>query len=1080
MANNDLQETLDRILNELKSDEPSHCLNAIQELGTVNASSEAILLQLERLSVQGESEVQVAALNALSLRTNQFVASKLSALDRPKREIILAEIVKWLEAGLISRHRAEVLRRRYDFDIRSAQRGTAPPAPTAEEKTEQPATPTVEQVVAATPAPVEPTAPRASLMQTLLSESSIKVYLYLGAFFVIASALILAAVVEAARLPILVLATAAFGGGAFILRKRLPQPSFALFIVFSFLLPIDANVIKETVGFTEPALSIYWTFIFLMMAAIWGFSIWFYESSFLSVIAFVALSLAFYRAAQIFQTEEELMILFGMLASLAALPGVFFLKRWKGNRFSLPGFLLAQSQALGLLCISLTFAAVHLFDSDLPSGWWLVIALTWILAASFFAASDILFPFILFPWMAVAALLPLPWFVLYTFEATQPAYAIGFWIWGAVLACLGEVSFRLNVERIKKYHWPLLAGSVPLFFTSIMFALAWDKPFLTFVLLTGVVVVYTALHIVRPRWYIWSVALLCALAAYFVFFTLPFVEKLEIPVLYQMLGASLLLTIPELLMRPSLNFQNQTRLPAILLGLFVSVFTFTLALAVDPTHSGRAAITFVIFAILLTVHAFHFKRPWIGYFACAAETLAIVYGLQHFDLDFWLPVLVTLSVLYYLTGFLLRRANTEFKDWSVILINSGLGLGLLLTAASLVLSKETAGWYTIAIAILFVIELFARPLVWLEIIAGVLLSLSLFMLLDDFEVSNAIAHFLFGASFIWLGGDMIFGRLVEKRSHRPIILGIGYLLLAASTVNLLVFDQLRTAAAYFALYALFFAIYAFARREPSLGYFVTSYIPLAAIQLWDLLNLEKWIFPLILFAVLYYAAGSLLRKTERTKGWDRMLLNSGLGLGVLTSIAAPFQGGLDAAIPVAVAATLFAVEAFLLRNVWWALPADLLYLMSYFMILAELNVEQPQYYSIGAALLGMLMHYMLIRAGSRTGAFIAGMLSQVVLLGTTYIQMVSANELGFFFVLFVQSLVILVYGLILRSRSLVITPIAFAVLGVVTVVYSALKGLSTVILVGCTGVVLLLLGIVAVILRERITKFGEQLSDWRP
>ena len=49
-------------------------------------------------------------------------------------------------------------------------------------------------------------------MQTLLSEASIKVYLYLGAFFVIASALILAAIVEAARLPILVVATLAFGG----------------------------------------------------------------------------------------------------------------------------------------------------------------------------------------------------------------------------------------------------------------------------------------------------------------------------------------------------------------------------------------------------------------------------------------------------------------------------------------------------------------------------------------------------------------------------------------------------------------------------------------------------------------------------------------------------------------------------------------------------------------------------------------------------------------------------------------------------------------------------------------------------
>jgi hypothetical protein len=158
----------------------------------------------------------------------------------------------------------------------------------------------------------------------------------------------------------------------------------------------------------------------------------------------------------------------------------------------------------------------------------------------------------------------------------------------------------------------------------------------------------------------------------------------------------------------------------------------------------------------------------------------------------------------------------------------------------------------------------------------------------------------------------------------------------------------------------------------------------------------------------------------------------------------------------------------------------MLYLTSYFVILAELHVDKPQYYSIGAALLGMLMHYLLTRANSKTGAFIMGMLSQLVLLGTTYIQMIAANDLNFFFLLFAQSMIVLIYGLTQRSRSLVITPIAFAVLGVVTVVYSALKGLSSVILIGCTGIVLLLLGIAAVLMRERITKLGEQLSDWKP
>jgi hypothetical protein len=279
---------------------------------------------------------------------------------------------------------------------------------------------------------------------------------------------------------------------------------------------------------------------------------------------------------------------------------------------------------------------------------------------------------------------------------------------------------------------------------------------------------------------------------------------------------------------------------------------------------------------------------------------------------------------------------------------------------------------------------------------------------------------------------------------------------------------------------MFFAAYAFLKREPLAGYLTAAFLSLAVVKFSDLIQFEAWMFPLIGLAVLYYATGYWLRQIQQAKDWDEMLLYGGLGLGVVTSIAAPFQGGLGASIPVALAATLFAAEAFARRDVWWALPANLLYLMSYFIILFELEIDEPQFYSVGAALLGMLMHYLLTRAGSKTGAFIAGMLSQLVLLGTTYIQMVSTERFSFFIVLFVQSMLVLMYGLIQRSRSLVITPIVFAVIGVMTVVYSALKGLGPVILIGSTGLVLLMAGIVAVLMRERITRLGEQLSDWKP
>ena len=1062
----DTQKILDEILDNLKSRDSARQLDGIHALEQVNYSSKLIFFELERLAIHGMEEVQEAALDALGFKPSQYILSQLSRLSKYDRLTVLKEIQAWEENGLIEPRQAEVLSGRYDFETKPRV-SSKPIAQTIQE--EQPVIPTA----------VIPAGPRPSLMQTLLSEASIKIYLYLGAFFVIASALILAAVVEAARLPILAVATLTFGGVALGIRKRLPQPSFAFFIVFSFLLPIDANVLEESLGFVEPFLSIYWTVIFLLMAAIWSFTIWFYESRFFSAVAFVALSLAFYRAGAIFKVETELQIFLVMLASLVGLAGTFLLKKWKDSKFSLFVFLLAQLQVLGLLFTSLVFVAIHIFDSDISNGWWILIALTWLAAVSFYALSDILTPTVFFPWMTVAALLPLPWFVLRTFDATQPGYVFGFWVWGAVLGLASEVAFRLPLEKIKKYYWALLAGSVLLFLTAFSIALVWDKPVLTFGIFALTAFLYAALHAVHPRWYVWSTALLSALSAYFVFFYLPIVERIDVPTVYQLLIVSVLLVVPELFTRTPLSLKTETRWPTIALGVFMSLLGISIALA-DLEHTGRGALVLIVFAVLITLHALHGKRAWLGYFAAIAESLAIVYVLNHFNLDLWLPALTLLSALYYAAGFFFRRRTDEMNVWGNILINSGLALGILLSLTALALFKETSGWYIILIALLFAVEVFARPLAWLEVAVEVFLSISLYLILDHFNVTQ-IGHFLFGASLIWLGGDLIFGHLIQgKRIHERITLAAGYILVLSSTLTL--WDAINpvTLTIYFALYAMFFAFYAFLKKEPRLGYLVTAFLALTLIKFCDVINYEKQIFPLIALAVLYYVSGHWLRRSQKTQGWDETLLYSGLGLGVLTSFIALSQGGLGASIPVAITATLFAAEAFALRNVWWALPANALYLMSYFMILFELNVDEPQYYSIGAALLGMLMHFLLTRAGSKTGAFIAGMLSQLVLLGTTYIQMVSTNRLSFFFVLFVQSMIVLIYGLIQRSRSLVITPIVFAVLGVMTVIYSALKGLGPVILIGSTGVFLLMAGIVAVLMRERITRLGEQLSEWKP
>ncbi len=1073
MSTENMQQTLDHILDGLKSNDPVRSMDAMSELGTLNASSPAILKALEHIAMDGGTEeLQKSAKQLLGNRVHQFVRRNINKLDRQHREFLLERIGEWEADGLIEPGRAGIIRQRYDFDTLTH--------PTQHKPVED----AVQHVPAlekesSLPLPPTPTAPRPSLMETLLSEASIKIYLYLGAFFVIASALILAAVVEAVRLPILAVATLAFGGAALAIHKRLPQPGFALFIIFSFLLPIDANVLEETLGLSEPSLSIYWTVVFLAMTIIWGLSIWFYSSSFFSMVAFVSLSLAFYRAGQIFDTEPELQIFLGMLASLAGLAGTSSLRKWKDNKFALPVFLLSQLQVLGLLLVSLVFAIIHSIDSDISNGWWVLISLTWLAAASFYALSNILNPTFFFPWMAVAALLPLPWFFLNTFHATQTGYAFGFWLWGAVFALASEAVFRLKSEKIGTYHFALLAGSALLFLAGFYLALTWDRPALTFAIFGLTALVYAAIHLLRPRWFVWSAALLGALFAYFTFFQLPILKRLEVPFIYQVLIASILLVVPELFSKTSLSLKAESRWPAIGLGILVFLPGIALALA-DFDHTGRGALVLIVYAILFTLHALHSNYEWLGYFAAAAESLAIIYALDHFNLDLWLPALTVLAVLYYAAGFFFRKRVNNMKAWSDVFIISGLTLGLLLSLASFVWTQEMAGWYIIVIALLFIVEMLTRPLVLLELVVETLLSLALYLILDDFNV-RGLEHFAFGASLIWLGGDLILGRLNrERRTYRPIVLGVGYTWVLMTTFFLWDEPDAIVPTIYLSLYTVFFVLYAFLHNKPRLGYLATTFLSLTLIKICEMLNVEQWIFPLIALALIYYLSGYWLRRNQKANGWDYVLLYSGLGLAVLVSFASPLHTGLGSSIPVAITATLFAAEAFALRNVWWALPANALYLISYFMILAELNVDEPQFYSMGAALLGMLMHHLLTRAGSKTGAFIAGMLSQLVLLGTTYIQMLSTERLLFFFVLFIQSMVVLVYGLIQRSRSLVITPIVFAVLGVVTVVYSALKGLGPVILIGSTGIVLLTAGIVAVLMRERITRLGEQLSEWKP
>ena len=250
------EEILASIHADLKSKTVQARLDAIQKLGEQIFSSPAILHTLERLALDDKSKsVRAAARQALDTSAHRYIQGQISERTRPERKIILSEIDKLESQGMIHADLADVLRHRYDFDLKPA---TPAPKPVSAPQPEPEPTP----VSQATPTP------RLSLTQTLLSETSIKIALYLGAFFVIAAAAILAAVVEAARLPILLAATALFAGGAIVTRARLPQPSFALFIVFSFLLPTDANVLADVLNLSSKANAGYWFAVMAAMAMI--------------------------------------------------------------------------------------------------------------------------------------------------------------------------------------------------------------------------------------------------------------------------------------------------------------------------------------------------------------------------------------------------------------------------------------------------------------------------------------------------------------------------------------------------------------------------------------------------------------------------------------------------------------------------------------------------------------------------------------------------------------------------------------------------------------------------------------------
>ncbi len=834
-------------LQAAKADERQAALKALSELAYSNA---AILRLIEKLALRDRSKsVREGALELLETPLYQRIQARRSELPERSRRMIVDEIAIWEEDGLLDETRAKLLRGRYAFDLK--------PAP-AKKIAVQPER--------------QNDKPKATLAQTLVSETSIKVALYLGAFFIIAAAAIFAAIFEALRLPILLFFTAVFGGGSLVLKKKLPQPSFTLFIIFSVLLPINFSVIADLLSLDSQGSSVYWMLVYLLMTGIWVFATWLFRSRFFSLISLAALNIAVFNLVNIFGNAmpAELYLLLFSFSSLIGLGAVRQLENWQDEAFSRPLFLLTQAQELMLLLISFVVFLFRYDDPRFENGWWLATTTVWWLGAAFYIWSDWLKKGMISRILAVIAMMPLAWLFLNSFDANESIQAISFIVWGTLFALSGEALFSKKEGTFHDYGELLIIGAIPLVGISVGLGVDHTE-ILGFVLSLGVAILYTLLSIYRTRMFTWAYALLALLVAYFLFYELDFMRNREVFYGFKLLIPSVLLLLPDIFLENDFKINLAWRLPPRLIGAFWVLINVIAILDVSSWELWKSALIFGVYALLGMGYALRYF-PEYAYNANAALALMIIY--------------------------ILRSQNAE-----------------------------------------------------------------------------------------------------------------------------------------------------------------------------------HWIAPLISLAVLFYIAGTGLDRFGRSR-WARVYTISGLVLGGLVAISAPFEDlGVIKSIPVVITAGLFTIEAFRKRNLWLGFPANAFYLMAYFMILINFEVDQPQFYSVGAAALGMLMHYLLVRAGSKTSAFVTGMLSQIVLLSTTYVQIISEEQLIYFAVLFFQALAVLIYGIIIRSRSMVVTPIIFLVLGVLTVTFNLL-GEFSIFLIGCTGLLLLMFGIGALLLRERFASLREQLDDW--
>ena len=1115
--------------------------SAAAALASQPALTAQALTVLEQVAAaDSDPTVREAALSALEAPAARRLHTA-RALPLAVRLEMLEQIERWRVAELLTGQQASAVRLRYTFDL--APRGLSPAAfnglagqveawqqagliwpeqatglrSSLEQAVQRGSmtrtTPAAQSDPAAPPTHPAPSqssgqpAPRQSLQQVLFSEISIRIALYLGGFLIVAAALILAAVLEIARLPILLTLTLVCGAAAWLARARLPLPSFVLFIIFASLLPIDAGVISDLLNIERDPANTYWALILAGEAIVLAGGTLLYCSRLFSLAALAALSSAAIFLSMRMGERIEYFLLLLTLTGLISAGWQWLLKRRFEPRFVIPLDWVTHLQTLLVLALTAFTTLLYIaFTYDPSIGetvavpYRLMIGATWLIALAYYLVSDLLVQrFGALPMLAAGAALFTPWILLSALPVSAAWVAAGVAVIGAAVA-LGANRLALNEvsdHPLKRYAVPFLMASVGMLAWAAGIGLIENLTTAFFVLLAAGGL-FSALHAQKTRLALWLTALLAYLAAYFLFFHLPFARGWQVDLAYQATGAGILLLIPDLLPLRNPRAEVDWLHPARLLGALVITIN-TLAIGLEwvlnaPVLTGEPASpvdwltpawVFGITAVFLLGYALRRQNRLVGYavtgYLFAALTCWLAAQPQP---EFMLP-LAALTGGFYLAGLALLLTGRA-PGWAQVLRNSGLALSAVIVFFLPIELEEKLrpGLALLLAGMLFLSEIHIRQGSWLELPMDLLLALGGTRLLRLFISGPALPGYdLLAAALIVLGFDLYFTRRRGASApQRPAQRALGGVLVAACALFWIFAERIppREPALAFLVLAAFFLLAAWGYRQPRLGYLTVAFTAGSLYYSLRFLGHDTWLAAEIGLAAALYAGSFAIRRWLISPAWFEVLRLSGLGLAMLVSLTAPLEGsGLAASLWVSVAASLYAIETFRLRNVWLGFPTNGLYLLAYFILLIDLKVREPQYFSVGVALLGILMHYLLVRSGSRLGAFFTGLVSQFVLLGTTYIQMVSTDRLSFFVMLFFQGLAVLVYGIIIRSRSLVLAPVAFIVVGVITVVLSVLSGIPTALIIGCTGVLLLALGILALVMRERLVEASGRFGGWR-